>query len=239
MFPEFLCMDLTFGTNKERRPLFMLAGVDGYNRSFTCFRAFLPSKEARALRWVILKALPTLMGTDILKHVSVIATDQEDSLAQSISAAKNLGILPHVKQRQDYFHLFVQPFKDAVRNDTDVTDTIFKWVRTFFDKIESEAEFKESTCLLFDFLRAHESDLGATLSPIIEIIERVITNIEDCGHHFFLKHSTYGFKGDTPVEALNTALKYGAIAVDARMGVDVSGMKQMDKVELKTHEDSM
>ena len=71
MFPEFLAVDLTFGTSKQRRPLFVVAGCDGYNNTYTAFRAFLPSKEARALRWVMLKELPALIGRDVLKHVSV------------------------------------------------------------------------------------------------------------------------------------------------------------------------
>ena len=43
MYPECLGMDLTFGTNKQRRPLFLVAGVDGSNHTFTMFRAFISS----------------------------------------------------------------------------------------------------------------------------------------------------------------------------------------------------
>ena len=37
MFPEFLACDVTFGVTKERRNLFLIAGVDANKKVFTCF----------------------------------------------------------------------------------------------------------------------------------------------------------------------------------------------------------
>ena len=100
-----MALDLTFGTNKQRRPLFVVAGVDGCNKSFTMFRAFMPSKEHRAVRWVMLKALPMLLGRDILQRVYVIATDMEHALSDAISSGITSKIFPRAKHRLDYFHL--------------------------------------------------------------------------------------------------------------------------------------
>ena len=44
MFPEFLAADVTFGVNRERRDLLLVAGIDGRHRIFTSFRCFIPSK---------------------------------------------------------------------------------------------------------------------------------------------------------------------------------------------------
>jgi hypothetical protein len=91
----------------------MVAGVDGSNKTHTLFRAFLPSKQARAIRWVIMKALPTLIGVDTLKHVSVVASDQEDTLVATINQAIVSGIFPNAKHRFDYFHSFIIPWKTS------------------------------------------------------------------------------------------------------------------------------
>ena len=33
MFPEFLCCDVTFGVNTERRDLFLIVVIDGHKKS--------------------------------------------------------------------------------------------------------------------------------------------------------------------------------------------------------------
>jgi hypothetical protein len=86
MFPEFIAIDLTFGTNLQRRPLFVAAGIDGCNKSFTCFRAFAPSKSHCAMNWIIHNAFAKMMGPDITKHVSVISSDMEDSLVNNVNS---------------------------------------------------------------------------------------------------------------------------------------------------------
>jgi hypothetical protein len=45
MFPEVLFMDVTSGTNKEGRGLFLVAGKDSNNNGFTGVRIFLPSEQ--------------------------------------------------------------------------------------------------------------------------------------------------------------------------------------------------
>ena len=44
IFPDFLACDVTFGVTKERRNLFLLAGVDGSNNVFTCSHCYMPPK---------------------------------------------------------------------------------------------------------------------------------------------------------------------------------------------------
>eukprot|EP00979_Chaetoceros_neogracilis_P013080 scaffold3655_cov260-Chaetoceros_neogracile.AAC.12 len=35
MFPEFSCVDLTFGTNREHRPLLIFSSMSGFKKAFT------------------------------------------------------------------------------------------------------------------------------------------------------------------------------------------------------------
>ena len=44
MFPELVAYDTTFGVTKEKRKVFIFAGVDRNNKVFTAFRCFMPSK---------------------------------------------------------------------------------------------------------------------------------------------------------------------------------------------------
>ena len=62
MFPEILCVDMTFGLNKERRNLVTFVGVDGYNKRFTGIRCWMPSKQTVAYRWAVDVAFPSLLG---------------------------------------------------------------------------------------------------------------------------------------------------------------------------------
>lgn len=228
MFPEFFCVDLTFGTNKQRRPLLMMVGCDGYNKTFTAFRAFLPSKQARAVRWVFLQAIPKLLGSEVLHNVSCIATDEEDSLQWSISSAINLDIIPRAKQRFDFFHIFTLEWKKRVRNN-DNSDIIYRWISSWFDNIETASEFNESVKQLKHFI--HTLNDLPSKDQISDIVEDIISKISYCGHFHFLRHATYSYKGDSPSEAMNASLKYGSFQIDAKHNIDSSAILQLDHIE--------
>jgi hypothetical protein len=44
MFPEFMSIDTTYGTNIEKRPLLVFSGTDNNSKNFTALRALLPSE---------------------------------------------------------------------------------------------------------------------------------------------------------------------------------------------------
>jgi len=232
-----MALDLTFGTNKQRRPLFVVAGVDGSNKSFTMFRAFMPSKEHRAVRWVMLKALPMLLGRDILQRVSVIATDMEPALSEAISSGVTMKIFPQAKHRLDYFHMFVIPWREHIRKETELTTTIYNWIRTWFDELETDNEFSVSRNLLKTYIHSHKSELSESqVLGLNEIVDRIVSHIIYCGNHCFMNHATYGFTGDTICESINNSIKSGTFAVDSRMDVDRSGITMMQRVTGKSED---
>ena len=240
MYPECLGMDLTFGTNKQRRPLFLVAGVDGSNHTFTMFRAFMPSKQARAFRWVILKALPALVGSETLKYVSFIASDQADSLCKAISSAITLKICPNAKQRYDFFHVFVLPWKNLRLKDTPVSSLIYKWIFSWFDSIENSIEFQHSYSRLHTYINNQSDELNPISNQgILDLILDIVSKIQYCGNHFFLDVGTYGFKGDSFAESMNSSLKNGAVSIDGRMNIDRSATVQMDMVRQRTYVNDM
>ena len=77
VFPEFLGCDVTFGVKRERRILFLIAGIDANNKVFTCFHYFMPSKHARAYHWDLRVAARHVFTENILYLNQCIACDQE------------------------------------------------------------------------------------------------------------------------------------------------------------------
>ena len=76
LFPELLAIDTTFGLNKQRRPLLVAVGIDGSQKSYIAFQAFMPSKQARAYNWALNVAMQELLGADTLTRTSIICTDE-------------------------------------------------------------------------------------------------------------------------------------------------------------------
>lgn len=111
MFPEFFtAVDLTFGVNRQKRPLLVLSGVDGENKSFTGFRCFMPSKTKQAYKWALHIALLLVNGQATINRMQCISTDNEEALKEAIEESRHhLGGLPlRIKHRLDFYHLFLQ-----------------------------------------------------------------------------------------------------------------------------------
>jgi hypothetical protein len=62
MFPEVISIDITYGTNREKRPLLVLADTDHNQKNFTALSAFLPSECKWVFHYVFEVAIPTLIG---------------------------------------------------------------------------------------------------------------------------------------------------------------------------------
>ena len=85
--PQFLACDITFGVNKQKRELFLVAGCDGRNKTFTAFRCFIPSKQEQAYTWIINEALTHILTSETLRFNQCISCDQEFSLTSSVHNA--------------------------------------------------------------------------------------------------------------------------------------------------------
>jgi hypothetical protein len=75
MHPEFLASDTTFGTNKQKKELFTVAGLDGNNRGFNGARAFIPSAAHWVFYYLFRFCLPIFWGTDVTQRVRLNMTD--------------------------------------------------------------------------------------------------------------------------------------------------------------------
>ena len=90
-FPDFISIDVTEKTNKEKRGLLLAAGIDGNCRTLTCLHVFMPNSQMRSFGWVYQVAIPHLWSNDILRKVSVVITDGEQALYLPVENLANTG----------------------------------------------------------------------------------------------------------------------------------------------------
>ena len=115
MFSEFLGCDTTFGVTKERRNLFLIAGIDANNKVFTCFHCFMPSKQARAYHWALRVAARHLLTDNVLSLNQCIVCDQELTMYQPLrERILNSNCLKQSCNQLDKHHLLQKVWKDKV-----------------------------------------------------------------------------------------------------------------------------
>jgi len=219
-------MDLTFGTNLQKRPLFLVTGVDGSNKVKTFIRSFMPSKQAKAFRWVIGTAMPTLLGSSpesTFKNVHMIATDEEDALISTVRS-----IFPNGVHRLDKYHLFIKAWKNEGIITSPTSSTIFKCIESWFHCVETVDEYDYSHTWLLSFLSLHKKELSEkNLISIQDIIASVNEKIKFCGHHIFMETTSFGFVGDSICESANSVIKSGRLAVNGRHSIETSALRQV------------
>ena len=76
-YPYILGMDVTFGTNAEKRPLLRVTGRNTRNKIFPIAEAFLPSQQRYVFSWFLETALPTILDNGALRKTSLIISDED------------------------------------------------------------------------------------------------------------------------------------------------------------------
>jgi hypothetical protein len=85
-FPYVVKIDITFATNTRGFPLLTITGKTSDNQVFTIVRCWVPNEQGWVFRWLLLHALPTLLGKDIYR-INVIISDGD---SQEIAQINNL-----------------------------------------------------------------------------------------------------------------------------------------------------
>jgi hypothetical protein len=75
LFHVSMHIDATADSNKEGRPLVTVTSKDSYGRMFFVLRAFLPSEQSWAYKWLFQTVFPKLIGTEVLNKISIVVTD--------------------------------------------------------------------------------------------------------------------------------------------------------------------
>ena len=86
-FPEVFFMDVVEKTNKEKRSMFIVTGIDGLGKIFSALHVYMPNAKGEAFHWIYNHAMPILWKENI-QNVQVILTDGETAM---YSPLKNLS----------------------------------------------------------------------------------------------------------------------------------------------------
>ena len=236
LFPELLAIDTTFGLNKQRRPLLVAVGIDGSQKSYIAFQAFMPSKQARAYNWALNVAMQELLGVDTLTRTSIICTDEEDALYSPLRREMiPTGFLSNAKHRLDMYHIFSGPYAAVPSDELGVKNTIQRWISSFFDDVETEDEFRLSYTLLLQYIDSvKERILETSLIQVEKIVSDVYSNIKYLGNHHFMNQTTFGFRGDSIAESVNSNFKTGSIRIDGKLSLEVSAERQLAVTNQRT-----
>lgn len=100
-YPECLGMDVTHGTNQEKRPIFRLVGRTPNNKSFPVLCVLMPCESDWAFRLIFETVIPELFGHSI-RYLRILTTDEDWIQIQGFRAFPN--IYPLAKLRYCKWH---------------------------------------------------------------------------------------------------------------------------------------
>ena len=203
----------------------------------------MPSKEARAYNWSLRIPFKNLIGAQALSCNQSIARDAEDALYLPIRGMiENVHCFSKSHHRLDKFHLLSKEWKDNVSSKlTDdeprkIANTLLLMLGDMFDYVESKNEMNYSFNNFDKYYRRIKSSLKSDY--VNEAIEKIVIALENklqfVAHYNFMSVSTFGFLGDSIVEACNSAMKTGSVKVATNMTINLSGTTQIKITENQT-----
>mmetsp|Transcript_56840 Transcript_56840/g.138351 ORF Transcript_56840/g.138351 Transcript_56840/m.138351 type:complete len:895 (-) Transcript_56840:1759-4443(-) len=77
MHPNVITLDVTFGTNSEKRPLARATALSSNAKNLPFFNCFMAAETVWVWDWILSEAMPQLLGSDILSKVQMVLTDQD------------------------------------------------------------------------------------------------------------------------------------------------------------------
>jgi MULE transposase domain len=104
LYPEVIGFDVTFGTNKEKRPMARATIKTSSNKNVPFFNALLPSGASWVFRWVFHDALPRLLSKESLANLHLILVDDDHHCNTQIDSARNLKKIPNAQYRLCKWH---------------------------------------------------------------------------------------------------------------------------------------
>jgi hypothetical protein len=137
MFPEACGVDVTNGTNSEKRPNARGTLLTSNNKNIPFWNSFLPSESGWVWRWILVKAFRALLPKSGLDQMNLMITDQDPRCYEQIGAARQLGVLPKVAHRLCCWHKVNRNYSLKARSrtvtekDKQFTRVVEKWLYSF------------------------------------------------------------------------------------------------------------
>jgi hypothetical protein len=235
-FPQVLGVDVTEQTNKEKRPLIILAGLKGDNTTFTAARALLPSGQRWVFKWFFEVALPTLLPWKTRLQNTVMFTDG-DELEYSAFTNAMEDHFPNSCHHLCLWHLFHRNLKQKSgypcvshlsQESATFISVVEAWIKSWFFYVETNDEYQMSKNLLLLFLNSPPSDVSqANICHITDWIRVSLeTHEKKWLHSHFLYKQTFGRQSTQFVEAENSVLKNNLLGTKPNQSIDTCAQVQ-------------
>merc|ERR1712177_59248 len=93
-----------------------------------------------------------------------------------------------------------------------ISDNIRHWIKSWFDYVETEAEFEISKKQLSKYILSITNVVGyAFTDEISQLIHNIDTEKKKLLHYFFIDTCTFDYIGSSIVESANYSEKKGSI----------------------------
>ena len=110
-YPSVLSLDVTCGTNAEKRPLARGTILTANGKTVPVFDSYLPAEATWAWDWTIGHALPLLFLKSFLRNVKIIPTDHDSKCVSMITKQIDHGFFKCAKHRLCGWHRIDRNFK--------------------------------------------------------------------------------------------------------------------------------
>ena len=230
-FLEVCFSDTTMGTNAKKRPLFILAGKDSGNKSFTALWALMPSQCMWVFQWLWDVAIPCLLGREATKRVNGLITDGDWNKYSPFTDAVRKGFYnSNAVHQLCVYHLLLQPLQALAKYVPDNPDAkkqykeFVSWCFSFTTDIETEEEFTMSKAGLRAWLRREETvtHLGINAIEKLEewLVMKVFTKETRFARCYFLGVWNFENKATSVVESINLSAKNSSKGLHASFLLD-------------------
>jgi hypothetical protein len=240
-FPFVVKIDVTFKTNVRGIPFLTMTGKTSDNEIFTILRCFVPNEQAWVFRWLLLHALPIILGKD-LSRVQMIISDGDSQEIAQINTMIELVMKQALRQRCGW-HVIDRSWNRYVyrlpKNGTAKTSKfqrryaetsrriLFHWFYSFMTKgCETKEEYEVSKILLIHHLNSKEllKTLGTDLVTSVQEMYRKAVYPNEANFVFYRRRLVMAQEEYTnsTQEASFAAVKHGTLAVKASMDMDAS-----------------
>jgi hypothetical protein len=184
LFHVSMHIDATADSNKEGRPLVTVTSKDSFGHMFFVLRAFLPSEQSWAYKWLFQTVFPALIGKDVLNKINIVVTDGDSQEITQLESAVS-KYCPNVYRLRCSWHIIDRGWarhvtvplgghsrkkrpvhrKGKVRQKAPpltecnkTARTIYRWMFSWAQPsyCESEEEYVVSKALFMQFVQSYQ-----------------------------------------------------------------------------------
>ena len=229
-----------------------MTGKTSDNEIFTILRCFIPNEQAWIFRWLLLTALPLLLGKD-LERINMIISDGDSQEIAQINNLINLLQTP-AKRHQCAWHVVDRSWNRFVysvpkagkkfrRKLLSYSETsrkiIFQWLYSWMTRAcKTVAEYNVSYLLFVHYLESESllKKLGEEVVESIKAMFRKAVYPHQTNFVFHLRQNLFAFEEYTnsTQEASFSAVKHGPSALTSNMDLDTAVNKLNQQASSKT-----